>query len=125
MLETQWNDRTIKVKGNWTGRWLFLAPDYELWIDDQKIDRAGGPRLSPKLEGIVEDEDGKMHHIVADVVSVVGWRPSCEVSIEGDVIANDRVIVENFINPFLVVFILISTAVMLYVGPDVLRSLVK
>ena len=121
-METSWNDHQIKITGNWTGRWLFLAPDYELWIDDTKLDRRGGPRLNPKLEGIVEDEDGTLHHIAAEIVSIIGVRPSVMLTVEGEEIAQGKVKVQNLLNPFLVLFILVAVLAMLYVGPDVLRS---
>lgn len=122
-MDVEWKGHKVKITGNWTGRWLFLAPDYELWVDDQKVDRAGGPRLSPKLEAIIEDEEGAMHHIEAEVLSIVGWKPRVELAIGGEHVASGRIVVENLLNPFLVIFILVSTAVMLYVGPDVLRGL--
>jgi hypothetical protein len=121
-MEVDWNDHKVKITGNWTGRWLYLAPDYELWVDEQKVDRAGGPRLSPKLEAIVEDDEGALHHIEADVLSIIGWKPRVDISIGGEHVASGRIIVENLLNPFLVLFILLATAVMLYVGPDVLRT---
>ncbi len=122
-MEAEWQDHKITVKGNWTGRWLWLAPDYELWIDDQRVDKTGGPRLHPKLEAVVEDEEGDLHHIEADILSVIGWRPSCELTVEGEVLQSGHVAVENFLNPFLILIIIVSTIVMLYVGPDVLRGL--
>lgn len=122
-MQVQWKDHTLKVTGNWTGRWLYLAPDYELWIDDQQLDKSGGPRLRPRLEAIYEDEDGELHHIQADLVSVIGFRPSCQITVEGEELALDNVRVENFLNPFLMLFILASTAVMLMVGPEVIRQL--
>lgn len=121
-MQVQWNDHTISVKGNWTARWLFLAPDYELWLDDQRVDRTGGPRLHPKLEAVVEDEEGELHHIEADILSIVGWRPSCDLTVEGEVVESGTISVENFLNPFLILVIIASTIVMLYIGPDVLRK---
>ncbi len=122
-MEAKWKDHTLKVTGNWTGRWLFLAPEYELWLDDLQLDRTGGPRLGPRLEAIYEDESGDLHHIEADLVSVVGYNPECEISVEGEVLKTGNVRVENFLNPFLMIFILLATAVMIYVGPDVLRQI--
>ena len=121
-MEAKWKDHTLKVTGNWTARWLFLAPEYELWLDDQSLDVQGGPRLHPVLEAIYEDEDGQLHHIEAELVSVIGYKPRCELSIEGEVLASDSIRVQNFLNPFFFFFFLISTAVMLYVGPDVLEQ---
>lgn len=122
-MQVQWKDHTLKVTGNWTGRWLFLAPDYELWLDEQLLDKTGGPRLRPRLEAIYEDEEGELHHIQADLVSVIGFRPSCQITVEGEEVALDHVRVENFLNPFLMLFILISTAIMFMIGPDVLREI--
>lgn len=122
-MQAEWRDHTISVKGNWTARWLWLAPDYELWVDDERVDRIGGPRLHPKLEAVVEDEEGDIHHIEADILSVIGWRPSCELTIEGEPLESGKISVSNFLNPFLIIFIIASTIVMLYIGPDVLRSL--
>src|SRR6056297_2614668 len=122
MMETEWNGHTIRVDGNWTARWLYLAPDYELWLDDEKLDRAGGPFLHPNLEAVIEDEDGEIHHLEVNILSIVGWRPQAEILIEGQAIHSDKVIVQNFINPFLVVIILVSTVVMLYLGPTVLKQ---
>lgn len=119
-MQADWQGHTIQVKGNWTARWLWLAPDYELLIDDQRVDRTGGPRLHPKLEAVVEDEDGELHHIEANILSVIGWRPSCDLTVEGELLKSDRILVENFINPFLILIIFASTAVMLWVGPEVL-----
>jgi len=120
-MKAEWNGHTIEIKGNWTLRWLYLAPDYELWIDDQRLDRTGGPRLSPKLEAMVEDE-GEIFHIEADILSIAGWRPRCDLSVGGEMITSERIQVENFLNPFLVIFILAATSVMLYLGPTVLRQ---
>lgn len=121
-MEFQWKDHTLKVTGNWTARWLFLAPEYELWLDDEVLDRQGGPRLHPLLKAIYEDEDGTLHHIEAELVSIIGFRPQCDIAIEGDVVATDRVTVQNFINPFLVLAILISVGAMIYVGPEVIEQ---
>lgn len=122
-MQAQWRGHTISIKGNWTARWLWLAPDYELFIDDKRVDKVGGPRLHPRLEAVVEDEDGGLHHLEADILSVIGWRPSCEVTMEGELLESGNIAVENFLNPFLVLSIVISTVIMLYVGPDVLRGL--
>jgi hypothetical protein len=121
-MEVQWKEHTLKVTGNWTARWLFLAPEYQLWLDDELLDSSGGPRLHPTLEAIYEDEAGKRHHITAELVSIVGFKPSCDVSIEGDLLSSQKVRVDNFLNPFLMLAIIISTAVMLYVGPDVISE---
>ncbi len=120
-MEAQWKGQTLKVTGNWTARWLFLAPVYQLWLDDQLLDEQGGPRLSPKLEALFEDENGEISHIEADLLSIIGFRPSCEISIEGELLATDHVEVENFLNPFLMLFILAATVAMFYVGPEVLQ----
>ena len=121
-MQAEWQGHTISISGNWTARWLWLAVDYEMKIDDERVDRAGGPRMHPKLEAVVEDEDGELHHIEADILSVIGWRPSCEITVEGEVLESGNIHVENFINPFLILFILVSTAVMIYLGPEVLRA---
>ena len=121
-MDADWQGHKISVRGNWTARWLWLAPDYELLIDDESVDRAGGPRLHPKLEAVVEDEDGELHHIEAEVLSVIGWRPSCELTVEGEVLESGNINVENFLNPFLILFIVASTVVMLWIGPEVLRK---
>lgn len=121
-MQVTWNDHILKVTGNWTGRWLYLAPDYELWIDDQRIDRCGGPRVRPRLEGVFEDKDGKLHHIEANLVSIVGFRPLCEIAVEGAILETNRVRVQNVLNPLLLIIIIISTLIMLYIGPDVLRG---
>lgn len=121
-MEAKWKDFTLRVTGDYSGKWLFLAPEYELWIDDQLLDHSGGPRLSPKMEAIFEDEDGSHHHIEASLLSIVGFRPSCEITVEGEPLAAGNVRVQNFLNPFLVIFIIVSTIYMIYVGPDVIRQ---
>ncbi len=120
-LEVEWKGHTLQVSGNWTWRWLYLAPIYELHIDGEFVDRAGGPRVRPHLEAIVEDEDGQMYHVAAELLSLVGFKPNCDISVDGEVVGSGPVRVQNFLNPFLVLIILISTGVMLYLGPDVLR----
>ena len=121
-MEAQWREHTLKVTGDWTGRWLFLAPEYELWLDDESLDRLGGPRTRPLLEGLYESDDGEIHHIEAELISIVGFKPRCDISVDGQLIGSDQVRVQNFINPFLMLSILVSTAIMLYVGPEVLRQ---
>ncbi|MBA2662822.1 MAG: hypothetical protein H0U74_11035 [Bradymonadaceae bacterium] len=121
-MEVKWNDHTLKVTGSWAGRWLYLAPDYELWLDDQRLDRSGGPRVRPRLEAVYEDASGELHHIEADLVSIVGIRPLCEISVEGNLLAAENVRVQNLLNPLLIMVIAFSTVVMLYVGPEVLRG---
>ena len=121
-MEVQWNGHTLKISGDWTGRWLFLAPEYKLWLDGECLDTVGGPRTRPLLEAIFEDDTGSIHHIEAELLSVVGFHPTCQLSVEGDLVATDRVRVQNFINPFLMLSILLSTAVMFYLGPELLRE---
>ncbi len=121
-MKVEWNEHTLQVTGDWTARWLFLAPEYELWLDDECLDRLGGPRTRPLLEGLYEGDDGEIHHIEAELISIVGYNPRCEIAVEGEVISTGRVRVQNFLNPFLALSILISTAIMLYLGPDVLRQ---
>lgn len=121
-MRANWEDHEFEVEGDWTFRWLFLAPDYELFIDGESADRSGGPIVRPKLEALFEDDDGEVHHAEAELVSILGFRPSCEISIDGEALERGRVRVKNFLNPFLMVFIILSTAVMLYLGPSVLRS---
>ena len=127
-MQTTWQGHRLRVTGDWVGRYLFLAPRYELWLDEERLDWGGGPRTRPRLEAIVEIEteapDGPLerHHIEAHVLSVAGIRPMCELLVDGQVVHADRVRVENLLNPLLVLFILITTSWMLYVGPDVLRA---
>lgn len=145
-METTWQGHSIKVTGNWIARYLFLAPQYELWLDDKRLDVSGGPRMRPRLEAIIEtdgvapseeedmdeneaekddekdDETTTRHHIEAHVLSIAGFRPLCELSIDGQLVHSERVKVQNILNPFLLLFIMIATSWMLYVGPDVLRS---
>src|SRR5690554_7560551 len=64
-LEVEWKGHTVAVSGSWNWRWLFLTPTYELHIDDEFVDRIGGPRIHPRLEAMVEDESGEVHHITA------------------------------------------------------------
>ena len=118
-MQVEFNDHTLEVTGNWTGRWLFLAPEYQLHIDEECVDTVGGPQLNPKLEATIEDGDGTEHRVTAELMSLLGYRPRCKIRVNGDTVQRDRVQVDNFLNPFLVLVILISTAVMLYVGPDV------
>lgn len=124
-MEYDWHGHTIKITGNWVGKYLYLVPQYELWLDDERLDQIGGPRLRPKLEAIIEDEEGQTHHINVELLSIAGIRPLCTLSIGEEVVMEEKLRVENVLNPFLVLFILASTMVMLYVGPDVLRSLIK
>jgi hypothetical protein len=121
-MQTEWNEHTFEVRGDWTFRWLYLAPEYELRIDDQRVDRTGGPVLQPKLEGLFEDREGEVHHVEAQLLSILGYHPDCELSIDDEPVASERVRVQNFLNPFLAIVILVSTAIMLYLGPDVIRA---
>lgn len=124
-MEYDWNGHTLKVTGNWVGKYLYLAPEYELWLDDERIDRIGGPRLRPKMEAIIEDEDGDTHHIGVELLSIAGMRPMCTLTVGEEIVKEEKLRVENIINPFLVLFILASTMIMLYLGPDVLRTYIK
>ena len=130
-MQAQWHTHSIEVRGDWIARYLYLAPRYELWIDDQLVDATGGPRLQPKLEALIErpaEEEGAdavRHHVEASLTSIVGLRPRCQITIDGDPLATDRVVVQNTLNPFLLLFILIATSWMIYIGPDVLRSYVS
>lgn len=120
-MRFQHDDHTFEVTGDWTGKWLFLAPQYRLEVDGQLLDELGGPRIRPTLEGDVEFPDGRTRRVQARLVSILGIRPRCEVFVDGQRMADDRVRVDNVLNPFLMLVILISTLVMLYVGPEVLR----
>jgi hypothetical protein len=119
-LTARWRGHDIAVSGDWTLRWLFLAPTYTLWVDGKPVETIGGPRVEPSLDAVLEDETGEAYHLTATLTSILGYAPPCKISIEGEVIAEGDLRVANFINPFLVLFILIAAGVMLYVGPDVL-----
>lgn len=120
-LEVEWKGHTVAVSGSWNWRWLFLAPTYELHIDGEFVDRVGGPRVHPRLEAMVEDESGQVHHLTADLVSIVGIRPACEIAVGGEVLKSGKVDVQDFLHPLLIFIILISTGIMIYLGPEVLR----
>lgn len=124
-METKWNEHCVKVTGNWTGRWLFLAPQYELWIDDQRLDLSGGPRIHPKLEGVFIDDRGDEEitcHIEAEILSLFGIRPKCDLFINNELVDSGRVQVENLLNPILLIFIISTVGLMIYLGPKVLRQ---
>ena len=124
-MELQWNEHTVEVRGDWTARWFFLAPEYELCVDGECIDRVGGPNLRPTMEGIIDtgdEDDGADPHIQAEVMSLFGFRPRCTVTVDGEQLGSDRIQVANVLNPFLVLVILAAAGVMLYVGPEVLQE---
>jgi len=120
-MQVDWQGHQLEVRGDWPARWLFLAPEYILEIDGTEAARSGGPVVRPHLEAMFEDEDGELHHLEAEVLSIVGFRPRCQISVDGDPLETQRVPVRNVLNPFLALVILVSTAIMLYLGPDVLR----
>lgn len=118
-LVTRWRGHDIAVSGDWTLRWLFLTPTYTLWIDGEKVESVSGPRITPSLDAVLEAPSGEAYHLKATLTSIIGYRPPCKIMIEEEVIAQGDLRVANFLNPFLVLFILIATGAMLYVGPDV------
>ena len=120
-MQVDWQGHQLEVRGDWPARWLFLAPEYILEVDGTEAARSGGPVVRPHLEAMFEDEDGELHHLEAEVLSIVGFRPRCQISVDGDPLETQRVPVRNVLNPFLALVILVSTAIMLYLGPDVLR----
>ncbi len=127
-MQAEWNDHVITVRGSFSYRWFWLAPTYELWIDDTLLDSSSGPVVHPSLEAIYvigEGDDEVSHHIRAELLSILGVRPKCDVLVGDDVITSDRVHVENLINPVLVFVILTSIALMGYIGPDALRELIS
>lgn len=121
-MKTDWHGHKIEVRGDWPARWLFLAPDYELWIDGDRIDRTGGPRLRPTLGAQIERPDDEPVFVRADILSIAGLRPRCRLQAGDQLVDEGRVRVRNVLNPFLAIFILLATAVMLYLGPDVIRA---
>lgn len=121
-MRADWEEHEIEIRGDWTFRWLFLAPEYELFIDGESADKSGGPVVRPKLEALFEDDDGEVHHLEAELTSIIGFRPSCEISVDGDLVDEGSVRVQNFLNPFLMLFIIVATTIMLYLGPSVLRA---
>ena len=124
-MQYMWNEHTIEITGNWTGKYLYMAPEYTMSLDGEVLDTQGGPRMRPTLEAIIEDEQGQTHRLTAEVLSLAGMRPSCTLSIADDVVAQQKLRVQNILNPFLVLFIILSTLGMLYVGPEVIRDILK
>ncbi|MFW5967725.1 MAG: hypothetical protein ACOCV2_09420 [Persicimonas sp.] len=123
-LQTDWKGHTLEVAGDWTWRWLFLAPIYELRIDGEMVERTGGPRVRPRLEAVIESEDdGSLYHVTAELTSIVGFRPSCTLSVDEEVLIDDHLRVDNFLNPFLVLFIAVCTGILIYVGPEAFGDL--
>lgn len=121
-MEADWRDHTLEVRGDWTYRWLYLAPEYELFVDGQPVDRTGGPVVRPRLEAIIEDPDDVPHHVEVELLSIAGFRPRGELTVDGKPVLSSRVDVGNVLNPFLVLVIIVSTAIMLYLGPEILRA---
>ena len=120
-MQINWQDHQFEVRGDWTHRWLFMAPEYILEIDGTEAARTGGPILRPHLEAMLEDEDGELHHIEAELFSVLGIRPRCQVSVDGAPVDSQRVHVRNILNPLLFLIVVVSTLIMLYLGPEVLQ----
>jgi hypothetical protein len=120
-MQVDWQGHQLEVRGDWPARWLYLAPEYILEVDGTEAARSGGPVVRPHLEAMFEDEEGELHHLEAELLSIVGFRPRCQISVDGDPLETRRVPVRNVLNPFLALIILVSTAIMLYLGPDVLR----
>ncbi len=121
-MKIDWRGHTLEVRGNWTYRWLYLAPEYELLVDGEQIDRTGGPIVRPTLEAKIEDDDGQMHLVEIKLLSIAGFRPRGKFSVDGELLDSGRVPVRNVLNPFLVLIIIASTVIMLYLGPEVLRE---
>ncbi|MGM0555115.1 MAG: hypothetical protein ACQEVA_01940 [Myxococcota bacterium] len=121
-LMTTWRGHDIAVSGDWTLRWLFLTPTYTLWVDGEPVESVSGPRIEPTLDAVLEDESGEAYHLKASLTSIVGYQPPCKISIEDEVISEGDLRVANFLNPFLVIFILAAIGVMIYLGPDVLAE---
>ncbi len=119
-METQWNGHTIKIVGDWTSRWLFLAPQYELWLDDQQLDVSGGPNLHPSLTATYVDEEAEVEHTIeAEIFSIAGVRPSCDIFIGDDKIASGRIHVQNLLAPVLMIIIAASLVIVYFIGPKV------
>lgn len=121
-LTTEWRGHDIAVSGDWTLRWLYLTPTYTLWIDGKPIERVSGPSLEPTLEAVLEDDTGEAFQLKATLTSILGYQPPCKIEVEGELLAESDIHVANFLNPFLVLFILIATGTMAYVGPDVVSQ---
>lgn len=121
-MKAEFQGHTLEVRGDWTYRWLYLAPEYELLIDGDRVDLGGGLVVRPRLEALLDSGDGEPHLIEVELLSIAGIRPRCELSIDGEIQDTGRVAVRNVLNPFLVLVIIVSTVIMLYLGPDVLRA---
>ncbi|MFB6372103.1 MAG: hypothetical protein ABEN55_03080 [Bradymonadaceae bacterium] len=121
-MRADFHGHTLEVRGDWTYRWLYLAPDYELLLDGDRVDLGGGLVVRPRLEAMVDTGDDQPHLIEVELLSIAGLRPRGELSIDGEVVETGRVPVRNVLNPFLVLVIIVSTAIMIYLGPDVLRA---
>lgn len=121
-MQFDWRKTSVEIKGDWPMRWLFLAPDYSLYVDGDPVDRAGGPLLRPRLEATFEDHENRLRHIECSILSIAGIRPRCDVSIDGTLVESGRVSMENLLNPVLMLIIIVSTGIMLYLGPSVLQG---
>jgi len=121
-MKTDWLGHTLEVRGNWTYRWLYLAPEYELLVDGNPVDRTGGPVVRPRLEAKIEDDDGRMHVVEIELLSIAGLRPRGQLWGDDKLLESERLPVRNVLNPFLVLIIIASTIIMLYLGPEVLRA---
>jgi hypothetical protein len=123
-LEVRWRDRTLRVCGDWTIRWLFLAPTYQLMMDDRILATSGGPSTKPCLEASILEGDGSQLLVSAELFSVVGYRPTCQILVDGEVLADGHVRVSNFLHPMLVLFVVISAIAIWYLGPKGLAFIV-
>jgi hypothetical protein len=119
-MQTTWNDRDIEICGDWTARWLYLAPVYELKVDGETVDETSGPFVKPYLETTLQDDADKYHELRVEILSLAGIRPKCDIIVDGDVFDSGRIKVQNLLNPALVFFIVISICFMLLIGPKLL-----
>lgn len=125
-MNYHWNDRQIEVRGEWTGRWLYLVPTYALFVDGDRVDEAPAMwpwtnPLRPRLEASVES-DGESKTLSVEILSVAGLNPRCDVAVNDEIVTTGRVEVSNPLDHILVVFIIVAICFMLYVGPRVLEQ---
>lgn len=122
-LDVRWRDHHIAVTGDWTWRWLFLAPTYTLWVDGNPVDRVCGPSTQPQLVAVLEDDSANTHRLCANLTSIIGYRPPCTIRLDDTDLAAGDLRVANFLNPFLMLFILGGLGLFIYLGPNVLARL--
>ncbi|HTY86399.1 MAG TPA: hypothetical protein VMB80_02960 [Candidatus Acidoferrum sp.] len=109
---TSWQGKAVLVRAHYVPRFVWTTASIDVYLDDRCVLRTGGQFKLTGSHSATFTEGGREHRVELTWGGSGGFRFPYQLRVDGDLIADGQVAVENwgmiFIPAFLIVFLLLS-----------------